>query len=523
MVTRATRPFEGLTLFERRFLLIPATSIAILIELIITVLAMSSPLVTYPRGMVAVAGGMCVAYTWLLYRYLYPLMERYHWLHAIIVIFNGIGMGTLSSLLPEVLGWWTDTLAIMVVFISAILSGRWLTYLFIVLFTSVHLWRVDSLVPADLHDWTHLLVLPLVGVVVNETVSRLGVAINAKVLRLETINQLSRRLAASLDVERVISLVSATVREAIRADTYYIGLLHGDCVRLELFYDDGVFYPPQEIPAQDGLVGWVLENRSSLLLGDLSRQVDELGLSTRIIGQPKSSLSWIGTPMIAGDRMIGIMAMASYQSYAFQSSDLELVENMAQQVALVIDNAYHHAEIKRQSQMDSLTQVYNHGNLMAYLEEFSRRADQNHSPLSLIMLDVDFFKQYNDTYGHLVGDEALTQVVSAVRQNIRGTDILGRWGGEEFALILPDTHGRQAMQVAERIRQTLRTLTVVTPEGTEIRPPTLSQGIAMYCEVGDVTRLIDLADQRLYMAKGRGRDQVEPDASYWETYRNSGD
>jgi len=521
MLTRAAKPFERLTLYERRFLLIPATSIAILIELIIAFLAFNSPLLAYPRGVIAVAGGICVAYTWLLYRYLYPLMERYRWLHGSIVILNGLGLGVLSSLLPEVLGWWTDTLAVMVVFISAILSGRWLTYLFIFLFTFVHLWRVDALIPADLHDWMHLLVLPLIGVVVNETVLRLGDAINAKVRRLETINQLSRKLAASLEVERVISLVSATVREAIRADTYYVGLVQGDCVRLELFYDDGVFFPPQEIPAQGGLVGWVLGNRASLLIGNLPREVEKLGVTVRVIGQPKSSLSWIGTPMMAGDHLIGIMAMASYQGHAFHPSDLELVENMAQQAALVIDNAYHHAEIKRQSQMDSLTQVYNHGNLLAYLEEYSLHASQSRSPLSLIMLDVDFFKQYNDTYGHLVGDEALTQVVAAVRQNIRSSDILGRWGGEEFAVVLPDTHGRQAMQVAERIRQTLRTLAVIAPDGQRIQPPTVSQGIAMFCEVGEVIKLVDLADQRLYQAKERGRDQVEPDASYWETYTTS--
>jgi len=522
MASRVINPFERLTFSERQLLLIPATTIATLVEVMITFLAMASPLVTFPRGAIVAAGGLCIAYTWLLYRYLYPLVERSSRLQLGIVILNALGLGTLSALMPESLGWWTDMLAVMVVFISAILSGRWLTYLFMVLFTFVHLWMVNALVPADLHDWMHLLILPLVGVVVTETVLRLGEVIHEKVHRLETVNRLSRKLAASLEVERVISLVSAAVREAIRADTYYVGLVRRDSVRLELFYDDGVFFPPQDIPVRGGLIGWVLENRASLLLADLPDEAEKLGVTVRIIGKPKPSLSWIGTPMIADDRLVGIMAMASYERNAFQPSDLELVENLAHQAALVIDNAYHHAEIKRRSQMDSLTQVYNHSNLLAYLEEYGLTASQSQSPLSLIMLDVDFFKQFNDTYGHLVGDEALTQVVLAVRQNIRSSDILGRWGGEEFTIILPDTHGRKAMQVAERIRQTLRTLAVVAPNGQRIQLPTVSQGIAMFCEVEDVIKLVDLADQRLYAAKARGRDQVEPEASYWETYHSGG-
>jgi diguanylate cyclase (GGDEF)-like protein len=338
------------------------------------------------------------------------------------------------------------------------------------------------------------------------------------VRRLETINNISHKIASTIEVDQVICLVSAAVQEALNADTYFVGLVQGENLRLDLFYDDGEFFSPREYPLRGGLVGWVLENRKPLLMGNVPRESEQMGISVRIIGKPKSSLSWMGTPILAGDQLIGIIAIASYQANAFDRVDLELLENMAHQAAMVIDNAYHHAEVKRQSQLDSLTQVYNHGKLLAYLADYARDAQVNKTPLSLIMLDVDFFKHYNDVYGHQVGDQALHRVVSAVRQNVRSSDIVGRWGGEEFVVILPDTHGRQAMQVAERIRLTLRMLAVKLSDGQQVPTPTVSQGIAMFWEAPEAEKLIDLADQRLYIAKARGRDQVEPGEAHWETF-----
>jgi len=259
------------------------------------------------------------------------------------------------------------------------------------------------------------------------------------------------------------------------------------------------------------LAGWVIENKRSLLLNDLPVQVEELGLNSVTLGQPYTSLSWIGTPMMASNHIIGIMAAACYQRNAFDEGDLDMLENLAHQAALVIDNANHHAEVKEQSHLDSLTQVYNHGHFLQLLNNHIQRARLSNSFLSLIMLDVDYFKDYNDRYGHLVGDQALVQVVKAVCGNVRSSDVVGRWGGEEFAVLLHDTDSQQALEVAQRIRISLSERTMETPEGDILPVPTVSQGIAVYPdEAREPQALIHRADQRLYRAKARGRDQVEP-------------
>ena len=129
--------------------------------------------------------------------------------------------------------------------------------------------------------------------------------------------------------------------------------------------------------------------------------------------------------------------------------------------------------------------------------------------MSLIMLDIDFFKQYNDTYGHIIGDHVWRLIVQAIQVHAKRTDTVGRWGGEEFGIILPNTTLEQAQIVANRIRQTLLTRPLMDESGKAFPKPTVSQGIATFPDhANDAGRLVDVADASLYEAKHAGRDQV---------------
>ncbi len=126
------------------------------------------------------------------------------------------------------------------------------------------------------------------------------------------------------------------------------------------------------------------------------------------------------------------------------------------------------------------------------------------------MLDIDYFKKYNDTFGHLIGDEILVSLCDIIRTHITQKAAVGRWGGEEFTIALPNSNLAQAIQVAERIRASMALLKVRNDSQIAISVPTMSMGIAVYPEDADqVMKLIDLADKRLYVAKERGRDQIE--------------
>ncbi len=159
------------------------------------------------------------------------------------------------------------------------------------------------------------------------------------------------------------------------------------------------------------------------------------------------------------------------------------------------------------SRIDGLTQLFNRAHWQARLsEEFSRTA-RYESPLSLIMFDLDHFKSINDTYGHLGGDAVLVSVSNIVRQSVRENDIPGRYGGEEFGIILVNTSEEGALIVAERIRATIEA-TPVPFEGGEI-PATASLGISVFNPtITDAEELISNADAALYHAKENGRNQV---------------
>jgi diguanylate cyclase (GGDEF)-like protein len=182
-----------------------------------------------------------------------------------------------------------------------------------------------------------------------------------------------------------------------------------------------------------------------------------------------------------------------------------------------LDNTIRHSQVEEQARLDSLTGVYNHGYFLKKLAEQAQDASTNGTQLSLIMLDIDYFKQYNDTFGHLVGDRILKTLCTAIKHHIKQTDAVGRWGGEEFVISLPGATGLEALSVAERIGQTMMLLRIEDREQKTIPVPTVSQGVAVFpAEADEIYRLIDLADRRLYMAKERGRNQIEPVAEHWE-------
>jgi diguanylate cyclase (GGDEF)-like protein len=256
-----------------------------------------------------------------------------------------------------------------------------------------------------------------------------------------------------------------------------------------------------------------------LFLPDLRREVELDGVGLLVIGKEKTSLSWMGVPLTAPN-IKGVISLGSYQPNTFDGADMELLSNLAQHITLALDNTLRHAQVEEQARLDSLTGVFNHGYFLKKLAEQAALASANNTPLSLIMLDIDFFKQYNDTYGHLVGDRILKTLCAAIKHHIKQTDAVGRWGGEEFIISLPGAEGLQALQVAERIGQTMAALKIENREERSIPVPTVSQGIALYpVEANEIYQLIDLADRRLYVAKARGRNEIEPSVGYWEKFR----
>lgn len=171
-----------------------------------------------------------------------------------------------------------------------------------------------------------------------------------------------------------------------------------------------------------------------------------------------------------------------------------------------IEAAYHD-EIYRMTTVDGLTQVFNRRYFEDAIERELSRSRRYARPLSLVLLDIDFFKKINDTWGHLAGDAVLKEVAGTVRSRTRREDVLARFGGEEFALLLPEVDQKGAAQLAEKVRKLVEKH-VFKFDGEEI-PVTLSAGVATLAKKSeDAHELIRRADEKLYEAKSSGRNRV---------------
>jgi diguanylate cyclase (GGDEF)-like protein len=187
---------------------------------------------------------------------------------------------------------------------------------------------------------------------------------------------------------------------------------------------------------------------------------------------------------------------------------LSLAKRLRANNSTVSTNIRLQREYKRNATIDGLTGLYNRRWIEEALPRFVARYGRGGQPLAVLMVDVDHFKRFNDTYGHPMGDQVLVKVGQALRANLRPTDHVARYGGEEFLVILPDTTQEGGKMVGERLRCAVREIALVTAEGAAI--PTISISLGGGClERGHgVKELLARADQALYKSKETGRDRV---------------
>jgi len=210
-------------------------------------------------------------------------------------------------------------------------------------------------------------------------------------------------------------------------------------------------------------------------------------------------------PLAVRDQLLGAVSLVSTRRYVhFDGPAIEFLGDIAQQVALGVENARLFLALSQMASTDELTQLANRRRFTEALRRELGRARRTGLPLSLVLVDVDHLKKVNDTFGHPAGDSAIRHVAGALRESRRDTDVVARFGGEEFALLLPGTDHPGAVKAAERVRVRLST-TLVDMVGQV----TASMGVATWPQDGATEeRLVWVADQRLYAAKEGGRNRV---------------
>jgi len=253
------------------------------------------------------------------------------------------------------------------------------------------------------------------------------------------------------------------------------------------------------------VIAWMDKRASPLYVEKIDSIAEFKGLWQSEKEQLEKSGFGVFYPFKSRDKLIGILALGKKESGGpYSHEDMQLIVKIASQAGIIIENAQLYRQAKTRANTDELTGLYNHRSFHERIEQEIARGSRFGGTFSVIMLDIDLFKAYNDIYGHLAGDQVLRKVGRYIENSIRNIDLAFRYGGEEFTVILPEARLDDAYKVAERIRKTIE-----SKSSSRAMPITASLGVGNWPNDGVMKEeVIGLADAALYRAKQTGRNST---------------
>lgn len=321
------------------------------------------------------------------------------------------------------------------------------------------------------------------------------------------------RISLSLDLSKTLEVIVAQLKAVTGADSCVVylvdpagGVLVPKVISLDASYprSDAEAIAAGHAVRGQGLVGWVWEHQEPLLLGDAERDPR----AVHVPGTAVEDASYLLVPLVVEDRVLGVIRLSRQGLYQFHNQDLRLATIFANQSAVAIENARLYEEAERLSITDGLTGLYNARYLEARLAEEVARSQRYGHSLALLMMDLDTLKAVNDRFGHLEGNRLLRIFASILTDTVRRSDLVIRYAGDEFVVVMPETELEDARIVAERICQTLASTPFIA--GRDRVNVTVSIGVSAG-RGRDVEGepLIRRADAALYLAKRSGKNQVQ--------------
>jgi len=325
------------------------------------------------------------------------------------------------------------------------------------------------------------------------------------------LNEISRSLSSRLSLDELMELVYQQINRFMDARSLVIigyNAENDECHPLFLKMGEGETMSAEN---QDSgsLSGYVIKERKPLLLSsqaEVQQFLQATGRKSYILPLPKSAML---VPLIAAEKVIGSMGVRNIErDGVYSQNDLSLFTNIAAQVSIYLENARLYDRMQKLATIDTLTGLLTRRQFFMLANREVERARRYKKSLAILMLDIDHFKQVNDTYGHSAGDQVLQEVALLCMQVMRRVDIIGRYGGEEFVFCLPEASLASAVGAAERLRKLIAEAEINTSQGAvRIR---VSLGVAgLNSRYNELETLLECADRALYAAKRQGRDRVE--------------
>ncbi len=327
--------------------------------------------------------------------------------------------------------------------------------------------------------------------------------------RLTILADIAQAANSVLEPRRVMEIVMSRAQDLIPTQAWTLFLIDEKehMVKLELAAGDDLRpVKNYRLKIGQGVAGWVVQYKKPVLIDDVreDRRFDArcdmlTGFRTRSI---------LSAPLNSRGRNIGAVEMMNRRRGRFGDDDLAMLTTLIEPGAIALENAILYQRSTELTVTDDLTKLFNSRYLNVHLRREIMRSKRYGVPVSLIFLDLDGFKVINDSYGHLAGSRALYEVGQVIQDTVREIDVVSRYGGDEFTVILPQTGASGAMIIADRIRKSIEDTVFLTEMSREVRL-TASFGVATFPDCGETREdLIQRADQAMYRVKGSGKNGV---------------
>lgn len=338
---------------------------------------------------------------------------------------------------------------------------------------------------------------------VNEQLEEANNRLSASIAEFYTLQQISQAISSIFDMNELLKFVNDVIIGVMGVSHSTIALCHGPNNLLKVQVSS--ISDKKELAVVTDYINTdvlrpAVKDGNSMIDNDVSAERYPFTRGRNI-------RSLICVPLIAKGSVLGIVLIEHSMPNAFNSDNVRLLEIISQQVGIAIENARLYQQMHDLATLDGLTGTYNRLYFQDHLEAEFRKAQEENYGISLLMFDIDHFKQFNDTYGHLFGDMVLKNIAAYIMKKLRKEDIFARYGGEEFVILMPHTSLNQVMEKAEDIRSGVESL-VITDRDVSASV-TISVGVSSYPETADSqAALLKSADDALYEAKRLGRNRV---------------
>ena len=335
--------------------------------------------------------------------------------------------------------------------------------------------------------------------------------LEAKLADMFFVHELFKAVAASTSVEEVTELVADGISGILGAEISTVYLLNMTSQKLSLraWHGSEENQLRQYITLGEGSVGQAASKKT--LVSDVKNRKATLGKKSFLKNKPEMFTKFAVPLQIKGN-VLGVLAIAfpAHLNRKLTDKESKRLNNISNLCSLAVQNALFHDDLEKLSITDRVSNLYNRGYFDERLAEELDRAKRYDRVVSLIMIDIDRFKDFNDTFGHVKGDVLISKIAKIIQKNVRSSDIVARYGGDEFVIIVPETDAKGDLVEAERIRKTIEETEFTGNRKKTVVKKTISAGIASYPkDAKSQKRLIEKADKTMYDAKEAGRNRIK--------------